>query len=158
MRARQIAVVGSGDPGEGLAAIAREVGRLIAEAGAALVCGGRGGVMEAAAHGAHDVGGDVIGIVPSADPSDANPFCTHIVAATVGTARNLAVVASGEAVIAIGGAWGTLSEIAFARDLDRPVIALGTWGLEAPETFEGELGIARAGDAAEAVALALTSR
>lgn len=158
MRARQIAVIGSGTPDERLAATAHAVGALLAEAGATVVCGGLGGVMEAAAQGAAEAGGEVIGIVPSTDPADANPYCTHVVATTIGTARNVAVAASAEAAIAVGGAWGTLSEIAFARILERPVIALGSWELEAPETFEGELGIVRAADPAEAVALALRER
>jgi uncharacterized protein (TIGR00725 family) len=155
MRARQVAVVGSGLRDDGLAETAEEVGRLLAEAGAVVVCGGLRGVMEAAARGAADAGGDVIGIVPSADPEDANPHCSHVVATSTGTARNLAVVASAEAVIAVGGAWGTLSEIALARNIDRPVIALGSWAIEPPETFEGELGVVPAQTPAEAVALAL---
>jgi len=115
-------------PAEALDA-AEEVGARLSHAGLVLVCGGLGGVMEAAARGAAEGGGVVIGVVPSADPADANPHCTHIVATGIGYARNLAVVASGEAVIAIGGEWGTLSEIAFARQLGRPVIALQTWNL-----------------------------
>ncbi len=91
-----------------------------------VVCGGLGGVMEAAARGRErgrrDRDRDR---ALSAAPADANPHCTHVVAAATGIARNLAVVASAEAVIAIGGAWGTLSEIAHARALGRPVIALG---------------------------------
>ena len=91
---------------------AEAVGRGIAEAGAVLVCGGRSGVMEAASRGAREAGGEVIGILPSLETADANEYVTHAVATGVGHARNLAVVASGDAVIAIGGEWGTLSEIA----------------------------------------------
>ena len=103
---------------------AEAVGRGIAEAGAVLVCGGRSGVMEAASRGAREAGGEVIGILPSLSPGDANEYVSHPVATGVGHARNLAVVASGDAVIAIGGEWGTLSEIALARRLERPVIGL----------------------------------
>ncbi len=158
MRARQIAVVGSGARDEGLAALARQVGRRIAEAGAVVVCGGLGGVMGAAAGGAAAAGGDVIGIVPSADPLDASPDCTHVVATATGIARNLGVVASAEAVIAVGGGWGTLSEIAHARQLDRPVIALASWEIEPPDTFGGDVGIELAADPRDAVALALRER
>ena len=86
--------------------------------------------MEAAARGASAAGGTVIGIVPGSSPEQANRHCTHVVATGVGHARNLAVVSSGDAVIAIGGEWGTLSEIAFARELGRPVVALSSWKRE----------------------------
>ncbi len=150
-------MIGAGVADEALAGIAVEVGRGLAEAGVVVVCGGHGGVMEAVARGASEAGGTVIGIVPSAQPADANPYCTHVVAAATGIARNLAVVASSEAVIAIGGAWGTLSEIAHARQLGRPVIALGSWSLTPPAPLaEGE-GITEAPDAAAAVELALAA-
>ena len=128
-RRPQIAVIGKSDDDDDLAALAEEVGRRLAEAGAVVVCGGRGGVMEAAARGASSAGGSVIGIVPSADPATANAHCSHVVATGIGSARNLAVVASGDAVIAIGGEWGTLSEIAHARNFGRPVVALRSWSL-----------------------------
>ena len=79
----------------------------------------------------------MIGILPTADPGDANPHVTHVVATGVGQARNLAVVASGDAVIAVGGAWGALSEIAFARSLGRAVIGLRTWSCGAPPRRAG---------------------
>jgi uncharacterized protein (TIGR00725 family) len=154
-RARQIAVVGASIVDDPLAASAVEVGRRLAEARVVLVCGGHGGVMEAAARGASEAGGTVIGVVPSAQPADANPYCTHVVAAATGIARNLAVVASAEAVIAIGGAWGTLSEIAHARQLGRPVIALGSWSLTPPAPLDGGDGIIAAPDPEAAVTLAL---
>ena len=113
----------------GLEGPAEETGRLLAEAGARVVCGGLGGVMEAAARGAAGAGGEVIGIVPGESPEEANPHVTHPVATGIGHARNLAVVASADAVIAVGGEWGTLSEIALARRLERPVIALESWSL-----------------------------
>jgi uncharacterized protein (TIGR00725 family) len=154
---RQIAVVGSGTCTEETEVwrLAEEVGRRLAEAGAVVVCGGRGGVMEAAARGAAEAGGTVIGIVPTAEVEDANPHCTHVVATGIGHARNLAVVASGEAVIAVGGEWGTLSEIGYARRLERPVVALRSWTLKGEGPMESAPGIARAETAEEAVAAAL---
>jgi uncharacterized protein (TIGR00725 family) len=85
--------------------------------------------MGAAAEAAAAAGGEVVGIVPSDDPDDANPHCTHVVATGIGQARNLAVAASGDATIAIGGEWGTLSEIAFARRLGRTVVLLDSWDM-----------------------------
>jgi uncharacterized protein (TIGR00725 family) len=120
-----------------------------------VICGGRGGVMEAVARGASKAGGTVIGVIPGADPAEANAHCTHVVATGVGIARNLAVVASAEAVIAVGGAWGTLAEIAYAGRLRRRVIALGSWEVTPPEPLEGGPGIEVASDPAEAVRLAL---
>jgi hypothetical protein len=154
-RAPQIAVIGPRDASEAQSQAGHEVGKGLAEAGAVVVCGGLGGVMEAAAHGAHVAGGDVIGIVPGADPGEANPYCTHVVAATTGIARNLAVVASADAVIAIGGSWGTLSEIAHARQLGRRVIALDSWRIEPIREPEGGLGVELAGDPGDAVRRAL---
>jgi uncharacterized protein (TIGR00725 family) len=128
-RPPQIAVIGGGADDPELAAPAEEVGRLLAEAGARVVCGGLGGVMEAAARGAANAAGEVIGIIPGESPDEANEYVTHPVATGIGHARNLAVVASADAVVAVGGEWGTLSEIAFARRLGRPVVALGSWSL-----------------------------
>lgn len=157
-RARQIAVIGSGGCGEETEAwrLAEEVGRRLAEAGVTVVCGGRGGVMEAVARGAASAGGDVIGVLPWVDVEDANPYCTQVVATGIGHARNLAVVASGEAVIAISGEWGTLSEIAHARNLGRTVVALRSWGVSGREQMEGGPGIVAVETAADAVAVALT--
>jgi uncharacterized protein (TIGR00725 family) len=132
-----------------------EVGRRLAEAGATVVCGGHAGVMEAAARGAHDAGGDVIGVLPGEDPGEANPHVTHVVATGIGHARNLAVVASGDAVIAIGGEWGTLAEIALARRLERPVVALRSWRVSGEGAMEDGPGIEVASSADEAVRLAL---
>jgi uncharacterized protein (TIGR00725 family) len=151
-------VIGAAEPDPQLARPAREVGRRLAEAGAVLVCGGRGGVMEAAAGGAREAGGDVIGILPDEDPDAANPHVTHVVATGIGQARNLAVVASADAVIAIGGEWGTLSEIAFARRLGRRVVALEGWAAVDAGPAGGGLGVEGAIDPASAVELALRSR
>jgi uncharacterized protein (TIGR00725 family) len=154
-RPRQVAVIGPGEASDAESATGHEVGKLLGEAGAVLVCGGLGGVMEAAAHGAHISGGDVVGILPGADPSEANPYCTHVVATTTGSARNLAVVASADAVIAIGGSWGTLSEIAHARQLGRRVIALLSWKIEPTRAPTDGLGVELAHDPADAVRRAL---
>jgi uncharacterized protein (TIGR00725 family) len=151
-RPRQVAVSGGGaDPPHDALDAAEEVGRRLAEAGIRVVCGGLTGVMEAAARGAAGAGGEVIGILPGAVPADANPYCTHVVATGIGHARNLAVVASADAVIAIGGEWGTLSEIAFARRLGRPVVALRTWTLRGIGPMEDAPGIETAADPAGAI-------
>ena len=156
-RRLQISVIGAGSAelAEQLLSDAEAVGRGIAEADAVLVCGGRTGVMEAASRGAAEAGGTVIGVLPTTDPADANPHVTHTIATGIGHARNLAVVASGDAVIAIGGEWGTLSEIAFARRLERPVIAIGSWTLD--ESSDLETGITKAENGEEAVRAALAA-
>jgi uncharacterized protein (TIGR00725 family) len=119
--ARQVSVIGSGREHE---AAAEEVGRLLAEHGCAVVTGGLGEVMAAAHRGAKGVGGTTIAILPGERRDDANPWADYVVATGVGHARNLAVAASGDAVIAVGGGWGTLAEIAFAMRLGRPVAVL----------------------------------
>jgi len=141
-----VAVVGSGAEHE---AAAEEVGRLLAERGCVVVTGGLSEVMAAAAHGAKAAGGTTIGILPGESPAAANPSVDYAVVTGVGHARNLAVAASGEAVIAVGGSWGTLAEIAYARLLGRPVVIL-----EPGWQVEGD-GIVRARTPAEAVELAL---
>jgi len=153
---RQVAVIGSGGCREGSEAwvLAEEVGRLLAAAGVTVVCGGRGGVMEAVARGAARAGGEAIGILPGPSIEEANEHCTHVVATGVGQARNLAVVSSGEAVIAIGGEWGTLSEIGLARSLGRTVVALHSWELNGREAMQDAPGVIVADSAEEAVAAA----
>jgi len=158
-RRHQVAVIGSSgvELESELGCLARELGRLLAEAGVTVVCGGLTGVMEAVCRGAIEAGGEAIGIVPGNDVTEANPHCTHVVATGIGHARNLAVVASGEAVIAIGGEWGTLSEIGFARAIGRPVIALRSWALTGRERMEDAPGVLPADTARESVDLALES-
>lgn len=158
-RARQVAVIGAGRCAAGSEPwrLAEEVGRRLAEAGAAVVCGGLGGVMEAVARGAAAAGGTAIGIVPGESAADANPHCTHVVATGIGHGRNLAVVASGEAVIAVGGEWGTLSEIGFARAIGRPVVALRSWQLKGREAMVEAPGVTPAETPEEAVELALAA-
>ena len=140
-----------------LARVAEQVGEGLAEAGVVVVCGALGGVMEAAARGATRGGGDVIGIVPGTAVEEANPHCTHVVASGIGHGRNLAVVSSGEAVIAVGGEWGTLSEIGFARAIGRPVIALRSWALRGEGTMESAPGIVAVSTPEEAVRAALAA-
>ena len=142
----QIAVIGSGVQHE---ARAEEVGRLVAEAGATLVCGGLDEVMAAAARGAKAAGGVTVGILPGETRADANQWVDHVVVTGTGHARNLAVAASGDAVIAVGGGYGTLAEIAYARILGRPVVVL------APGWDLGREGIELASTPVEAVELAL---
>ena len=117
----QVSVIGSGSQNEERA---EEVGRLLAERGCTLVCGGRGEVMAAAARGAKSAGGTTIGILPGETRDDANEWIDHVIATGIGHARNLAVVASGDAVIAVGGRYGTLAEIGFALTLGRRVVVL----------------------------------
>jgi uncharacterized protein (TIGR00725 family) len=144
--ALQVSVIGSGVEVE---ARAEEVGRLLAERGCVVVTGGRGEVMAAAARGAKSAGGTAIAVLPGESRAGANPWSDYVVATGVGHARNLAVVASGDAVIAVGGRWGTLAEIGFARVLGRPVVVL-----EPGWEVQGE-GIERATTPAEAVERAL---
>jgi uncharacterized protein (TIGR00725 family) len=151
----QISVIGAGtsDGGGEILRDAEAVGRGIAEAGAVLVCGGMTGVMEAASKGAAEAGGTVLAILPTLSPADANPYATYAVATGTGHARNLAVVASGAAVIAVGGEWGTLSEIAFARKLGRPVVSIQSWPLR--NRAGTDLGIVEAETPEDAVRAAV---
>jgi uncharacterized protein (TIGR00725 family) len=124
-----VSVVGSGEASGELYEKAREVGRLVAGRGGTVVCGGRSGVMEAAARGATEAGGIAIGILPDEDRKEANEYLTYSVATGTGHARNLAVVCSGDVVVAVGGEYGTLSEIGLALKVGRPVVALMSWDL-----------------------------
>ena len=126
---RYVSVIGPGDADEEVYALAREVGRFIAGRGGAVVCGGLAGVMEAAARGATEAGGVAIGILPDEDRRRANPYLSYTVATGVGEARNLGVVCSADAVISVGGGYGTLSEIGLAKKVGRPVVALRGWDL-----------------------------
>jgi uncharacterized protein (TIGR00725 family) len=132
----QVSVIGSGAENEERA---EEVGRLLAERGATVVTGGLGEVMSAAARGARNAGGTTIGILPGETRGAANEWVDHVVVTGIGHGRNLAVVASGDAVIAVGGRYGTLAEIGFALTLGRPVVVLepgweveGTHGARTP--------------------------
>ena len=126
---RIIAVIGGGQPSAREARLAEEVGRELARQDAILVCGGLGGVMEAACKGAQSEGGMTIGILPGESRRAANPSVQIPIVTGMGYARNLAVVKSAQAVIAIGGSYGTLSEIGHALQSGIPVIGLNTWSL-----------------------------
>jgi uncharacterized protein (TIGR00725 family) len=142
----QVAVIGSGREHEERA---EEVGRLLAKRGCTVVTGGLGEVMAAAARGAKSAGGTTIGILPGERREEANPWIDHVVVTGIGHARNLAVVASGDAVIAVGGSWGTLAEIGFASRLGRAVVIL--------EPGLAVEGVARAASPEEAVDAALSA-
>ncbi|MEN6610143.1 MAG: TIGR00725 family protein [Methanoregulaceae archaeon] len=124
----QVAVIGAARNDPELDRLAESVGTLLAEAGAILVCGGMGGVMESACRGARAAGGKTVGILP--DTGDGNPCLDIIIRSGLGHARNVLVVQSGDSVIAVGGSHGTLSEIAVALKTGRPVFGLNTWEIE----------------------------
>jgi uncharacterized protein (TIGR00725 family) len=127
---RYVAVIGPSEATPDEVTRAEEVGRLLAARGAVVVCGGLGGVMEAAARGAAGAGGTVLGILPGSDRADANEHVTVALTTGMGEMRNALVVRSADAVIAVGGAYGTLSEIAFALRTGVPVVGIGTWDLD----------------------------
>jgi len=149
-----VAVVGSGAAPRAEVEVARAVGRGLAERGAVVVCGGLGGVMEAACRGAREAGGTTVGILPGFDRSVANPYVDVAIATGLGEARNALVVRAADALVAVGGSWGTLSEIALARRGEKRVVGIGTWSLSRPGGEPVE-GVVPAADAAEAVELAL---
>ncbi|MFQ5538107.1 MAG: TIGR00725 family protein [Gemmatimonadota bacterium] len=122
----RIAVLGAAHPDVEEYEGARRLGRSLAELGAVVLCGGLGGVMEAVARGAREAGGTTVGVLPGPDPRAANEWITLPLATGMGEARNALLVRFGEAAVAVGGAWGTLSEIALARKMGRAVVALGT--------------------------------
>jgi len=132
----RVSVVGGGRVTEGEYEQARDVGRLLAERGHTVVCGGRTGVMEAACRGAREVEGETIGILPGEDRRAANEYVTTPIATGLGNARNVLVVLNGDAAIAIDGSTGTLSEIAHALDTGRPVAGLGTHEVAGVEAVE----------------------
>jgi uncharacterized protein (TIGR00725 family) len=148
-----VAVVGAGEADEELARLAEEVGRGLAENGALVVCGGLGGVMEAACRGAKSAGGTTVGILPGTDRSGSNAYLDVALPTGMGETRNALIVRSADVVVAVGGEYGTLSEIAFALKLGTPVVGVGTWELvKKGRTVEA---FARAASAGEAVATAL---
>jgi uncharacterized protein (TIGR00725 family) len=151
----RIAVVGPADATPDELATAAAVGTAIARQGAVLLCGGLGGVMAAAAAGASAADGLSVGFLPGYDPETADPAIALPLPTGLGEARNVVLVASADAVIAIGGGAGTLSEIGLALKLARPLVGLGTWRVEPPDGSGIPLTEAR--DAADAVRLALTA-
>jgi hypothetical protein len=126
----QIAVIGPGECPASVARIAEDVGRGIARAGAVLVCGGLGGVMEAAARGAKHEGGVTLGLLPGSRRADGNPYLDCVVATGLGHFRNFIIAHTADALIAVGGRYGTLSEIAMALTLGKEVFGLTTWEID----------------------------
>ncbi|MBF8266874.1 MAG: hypothetical protein HW388_382 [Dehalococcoidia bacterium] len=149
----QISVIGSSEATPEAMRLAEEVGRELAKRGVTVVTGGLTGVMEAACKGAKEAGGTTIGILPSSDPGEANPYVDIPICTGIGYARNVIVVRSGRAVIAIAGAFGTLSEIAHALSDGIPVIGLNTWSFS--QNGMGSREIILAHDPADAVEKAL---
>jgi uncharacterized protein (TIGR00725 family) len=157
-RPRYVAVIGDGDPrgpdANRLLEWAEEVGESLARGGAVVVTGGLGGVMRAASRGAIGAGGETVGILPGTDPAEANEFVRMPIATGLGVARNLVVVTSADAVVAVGGRHGTLSEIGLALRMGRSVVTLSSWRLESDHRLGGPR-IHRARDPREAATVAL---
>jgi len=145
--------VGGSEPDAEAAAMAEEVGRLVAEGGAVLVCGGLGGVMEAACRGAKAAGGTTVGILPTSDRADANRYVDIAIPTGMGEARNALVVRAADVLIAVAGEFGTLSEIALALRTGTPVVGLATW--ELAKGGQPVDAIVRASTPGDAVAAAL---
>jgi uncharacterized protein (TIGR00725 family) len=132
-----VAVVGPGEADSDEVAAAERVGAELARRGAVVVCGGLGGVMEAACRGAKEGGATTVGILPGLDRAAANPFVDVAVATGLGEARNALVVRAADVLIAVGGAYGTLSEIALALKVGKRVIGLGSWDIDGVEVADG---------------------
>lgn len=136
-RPRLAGVIGGGRVDGALERVAEEVGRVLAQAGCIVVCGGLGGVMEAAARGARTAGGDVIGVLPGPSVDDANPYITHPVATDMGHARNVIIVHTADFLVAVGGEAGTLSEIALGLKTGKPVFGIATWDIQGVRRLAG---------------------
>ena len=152
-----VAVCGPGEAGAEEERLAEEVGRMLTERGAVVVCGGLGGVMAAAARGATGAGGLCVGLLPGDDPEAAAPSIGLALPTGLGELRNALLVRACAGVVAIGGAYGTLSEIGFALRLGRPVVGVGTWELRRAGAGTPDPGVRIAGSAAEAVDSVLTA-
>lgn len=146
MNRQIIGVIGGRRVKKELLTVAEEVGRLVGENGLLLMCGGLEGVMEAASKGAKDAGGLTIGILPQETKEQANPYIDIPVATGFGIGRNIIIARSADVIIAVGGEYGTLSEIAFALQLGKPVIGIETWDIE---------GVIKAVDARDAISKAI---
>jgi uncharacterized protein (TIGR00725 family) len=124
-----VGVAGASQPDAHLVALAEALGRRLAEAGATVLCGGGTGVMTAVCRGAREAGGMTVGLLPGADRSGGNPYLTVALPTALGEGRNLLLVRASDALVAVGGGFGTLSEIALALRIGVPVVGLATWGL-----------------------------
>jgi uncharacterized protein (TIGR00725 family) len=142
-----IGVIGAGKCSKKVFSLAEELGSEIAKAGATLVCGGLGGVMEGAAKGAKEAKGITVGILPGDSKEEANPYIDIPIVTGIGESRNLVVVRSSDAIIALPGKYGTLSELSFALKLEKPVVGISTWDISER--------MLKARDAKEAVELVL---
>ncbi len=151
-----MAVVGGGDAGTDALAVAEELGRELARRGAVVVCGGLGGVMEAVCRGAQSAGGRTVGILPGVDRANANAYVDVAVPTGMGEGRNLLVVRTADVVIAVDGEFGTLSEIALALRLGKPVVGIDTWDLRREGVRDDP--IVRVSTAVEAADAALSLR
>jgi len=154
---KRIAVIGGSKPAPGEAELAEEVGRELAGRGVVVICGGLGGIMEAVCRGASAEGGLTIGILPGDSSQAANPYVQIPIVTGMSYARNVVVVKSAQAVIAIGGSYGTLSEIAHALQAGIPVIGLNTWSLAKNNQPDGSIILAENPVAAVTRALELIS-
>lgn len=152
-RVRFVSVIGGEECSHEEAQLAEEVGRVLAQRGVTVICGGRRGVMEAVCRGAASQGGTTVGILPGNSRREANPYVKIPVVTGIGYARNVIVAKSGQAVIAVGGHYGTLSEIAYALEDGIPVIGLGTWSLSQGDNEDSSIVVASS--VAEAVEKAL---
>jgi uncharacterized protein (TIGR00725 family) len=140
-----VAVVGPGDAGAGAREAAERVGRELGRRGAVVVCGGLGGVMEAACRGAKEAGGTTLGVLPGLDRAEANPYVDVALTTGMGEARNALVARAADALVAVAGGYGTLSEIALALKAGKPVIGLGSWAVEGVRPADSpEEGVAAA--------------
>ena len=148
-----IAVVGGSEPSRTAEAIAEQIGSALARRGAVIVCGGLGGIMAAVCRGAHEEGGTTVGILPTEQRADGNDHLDIALATGLGEIRNTLIVRSADAVIAIEGEFGTLSEIGFALRIGKPVVGIDTW--EVAQRGQASDAIVRVSSAAEAVEKAL---
>jgi uncharacterized protein (TIGR00725 family) len=151
-----VAVIGAGEPDPGAEEAAERVGRELARAGGVVVCGGLGGVMAAACRGARDEGGPTVGILPGLDRAEANPWVEVAVPTGLGEARNALVVRAADALVAVGGGFGTLAEIGLALKGGKTVVGLGTWRLSRDGGDE-VAAVLRAATPEDAAALALAA-
>jgi uncharacterized protein (TIGR00725 family) len=133
MKQTYIGVIGGSSCSQEIENLAFKLGKYIAENGWILVCGGMGGVMQAACRGAYTSGGTTLGILPGSDREEGNPYLTYSIVTDLGHSRNLIVIQSSDALVAVDGGYGTLSEIAFANILGKPIIGLLSWQLHAQE-------------------------